>query len=65
MYIKIIPSILMSFLCVLMTAQEATEIYLFDLTEQEGQISINNPINISNNEGYDNQPSFTEDGLAH
>lgn len=64
MYIKIIPSILMSFLCVLMTAQEATEIYLFDLTEQEGQISINNPINISNNEGYDNQPSFTEDGLG-
>ena len=54
----------MSFLCTLMFAQEATEIYLFDLTEQDDQITISNPINISMNEGYDNQPSFTEDGLG-
>lgn len=54
----------MSFLCVVLAAQEATEIYLFDLTEQDDQITISNPINISNNPGYDNQPSFTEDGLG-
>ncbi len=54
----------MSLLCAVITAQEATEIYLFDLNEQDGQITINNPINISKNEGYDNQPSFTEDGSA-
>ena len=54
----------MSLLCALMTAQEATEIYLFDLTEQDNQITIINPLNISNKPGYDNQPSFTEDGLG-
>jgi len=54
----------MSLLCTFMVAQEATEIYLFDLTEQEDQITISNPINISMNEGYDNQPSFTEDGMG-
>lgn len=54
----------MSFLCTLMFAQESTEIYLFDLIEKDDQITISNPINISTNEGYDNQPSFTEDGLS-
>lgn len=54
----------MSLLCSFITAQEATEIYLFDLKEQDGQITISNPINISKSEGYDNQPSFTEDGSA-
>ena len=64
MHIRILPSILMLFLCSMITAQEATEIYLFDLKEQDGQIVISNPINISDNQGYDNQPSFTEDGSA-
>lgn len=54
----------MLLLCNLMIAQEPTEIYLFDLKEQENTITINNPVNISNNDGYDNQPSFTEDGLS-
>lgn len=54
----------MSVLCAVMTAQDATEIYLFDLQEKDGQITISNPVNISKNEGYDNQPSFTEDGSA-
>ncbi len=54
----------MSLLCVCMAAQEATEIYLFDLSEQDDQITISNPVNISNNEGYDNQPSFSEDGTG-
>jgi len=54
----------MSMFCAFITAQNATEIYLFDLLENDGQITISNPINISKNEGYDNQPSFTEDGSA-
>lgn len=54
----------MSLCCAFMAAQEATEIYLFDLTEEDNKISISNPINISNHEGYDNQPSFTEDGTG-
>ncbi len=54
----------MLLLCNHMIAQEPTEIYLFDLKEQENTITIKNPVNISNNDGYDNQPSFTEDGLG-
>lgn len=64
MRIKIIPSVLMLFACSLMSGQEATEIYLCDLKEQDDQIIVSNPVNISNKEGYDNQPSFTEDGSA-
>jgi WD40 repeat protein len=44
--------------------QEATEIYLFDLIQTDNSFTIKNPINISENEGYDNQPSFTEDGRS-
>ena len=64
MHIRILPSILMFVMCSFLSAQEGTEIYLFDLQEQDGQITISNPLNISNKEGYDNQPSFTEDGTA-
>lgn len=64
MYSKISLSFLMVFFCVFIYAQEATEIYLFDLTKTDSTFIISNPINISNNEGYDNQPSFTEDGTA-
>ena len=54
----------MSLFCALLIGQEASDIYLFDLDEQDSIISISNPINISNGEGYDNQPSFTEDSMA-
>ena len=43
-------------------AQEATEIYLFDLIQNDSIFNIENPINISENVGYDNQPSFLLDG---
>jgi len=39
-------------------AQPSTEIYLFDLTSKKGQVTISNPVNISNHIGYDNQPFF-------
>ena len=62
MSIKIAPSILMSFLCISIFAQEASEIYLFDLIEKDSAIHLVSPVNISNNPGYDNQPCFSEDG---
>ncbi|MDC6365094.1 MULTISPECIES: nuclear transport factor 2 family protein [Flavobacteriaceae] len=41
-----------------LSGQANTEVYLFDLTLDNGKPILSNPKNISNNEGYDNQPSF-------
>ncbi len=38
--------------------QPNTEVFLFDLSTDNNQIQLTNGQNISNNEGYDNQPSF-------
>lgn len=38
--------------------QPNTEVYLFDLSTENNQIQLTNGKNISNNDGYDNQPSF-------
>lgn len=62
-FFKIIFVLLFLF-CVPLFSQEASEIYLFDLEKMDNSYIISNPINISNSEGYDNQPSFTEDGLG-
>lgn len=42
-------------------AQTSTEIYLADITSKNGKTELTNLRNISNNEGYDNQPSFYDD----
>ena len=42
----------------LISAQTNTEVYLLDMVATDGKIELDNPKNISNNEGYDNQPSF-------
>jgi len=39
-------------------SQPGTEIYLCDLKIEKNAVSISNPTNITNREGYDNQPSF-------
>ncbi|OAD92622.1 hypothetical protein A7A78_01555 [Aequorivita soesokkakensis] len=39
-------------------AQENTEVYVFDIRPAYEGLELINPRNISNNEGYDNQPSF-------
>ncbi len=44
-----------------MNGQANTEVYLFDLSLKHGSPILSNPKNISNNEGYDNQPSFWDD----
>lgn len=64
MSVKIFPSILMLLCCVLVTAQESSEIYVFDLFENDTIIRLSNPVNISSNPGYDNQPMFTEDDMT-
>jgi len=43
------------------SGQSNTEVYLFDLDLKSGSPVLSNPKNISNNEGYDNQPSFWGD----
>ena len=45
-----------------LSAQSNTEVYLFDFLSVDGKYRIANPVNISNNTGYDNQPSFTKNG---
>jgi hypothetical protein len=39
-----------------------TEIYLAPMTIADGVIALGPAVNITNNPGYDNQPSFTPDG---
>ena len=48
-------------LCARVWAQTETEVYLFDLELDKGKPVLTNPKNISNNSGYDNQPSFWDD----
>lgn len=42
-------------------SQSGTEVFLVDLERNDGTLKIGKPKNISNNEGYDNQPSFYDD----
>ena len=39
-----------------------TEIFVAPLSVAGGRLSVGTPVNITNNPGYDNQPSFTPDG---
>lgn len=41
-----------------------TEVHLFDITTINGELTLTNQRNISNNNGYDNQPSFYNDNLV-
>lgn len=48
-------------LCLFVTAlhaQNGTEVYVLDLSEKAGNVSLSNPRNVSNKPGYDNQPFF-------
>ncbi|WP_052172576.1 nuclear transport factor 2 family protein [Psychroserpens jangbogonensis] len=49
--------------CTILTinAQSNTEVFLFDIEVNSSKIEVTNGKNISNNEGYDNQPSFLND----
>jgi len=41
-------------------SQPNTDVFLFDLNTKNGTFELSNMKNISNNEGYDNQPSFLD-----
>ena len=41
-------------------AQPNTDVFLFDLNTENGKFELSNMKNISNSEGYDNQPSFLD-----
>jgi hypothetical protein len=41
-----------------------TEIFLAPVSVRAGQLQVGPPVNISNNPGYDNQPSFAPDGRS-
>ncbi|HEY4799753.1 MAG TPA: hypothetical protein VII99_11800 [Bacteroidia bacterium] len=38
------------------------DIWLFSIQDNEGVISLSDPVNITNRKGYDNQPAFSPDG---
>ena len=42
-------------------SQAGTEIYLFDIAFEGGEMVLSNPVNITNRTGYDNQPFFHPD----
>jgi len=54
--------IIFSFFSGYCLAQSNTEIFLFNIETLGAKISLKDPVNISNNEGYDNQPSLLSDG---
>ncbi|MGB6150450.1 MAG: nuclear transport factor 2 family protein [Pricia sp.] len=55
---KTILTTLLTLASVALWAQTNTEVYLLDVRTIDGKTELLNPRNISNNEGYDNQPSF-------
>ncbi|MBQ0732782.1 TolB family protein [Aquimarina celericrescens] len=46
------------------SSQSNTEVYLFDINNKNNTPGLSNQRNISNNEGYDNQPSFYNDDIV-
>ncbi len=38
------------------------DIWLLDIKDSAGTLSLSNPVNITNRKGYDNQPAFSPDG---
>lgn len=55
-------AILVAFITGLSLAQPTTDIYLLDLKKDGMDYEFSNPVNISQNEGYDNQPYFLPSG---
>ncbi|NNE03835.1 MAG: steroid delta-isomerase, partial [Eudoraea sp.] len=55
---------LVTFGCIVGNAQTNTEVFLLDLSVVNETIRLSSPNNISNNIGYDNQPSFYNDNLV-
>lgn len=54
----LLPALIIVCSCLTSFAQTGSEIYILDLKEKKGKITLSNPRNITNRIGYDNQPSF-------
>lgn len=63
MKLKLIALVFVCLIAYSSSAQQGTEVYLFDLSFSDGLVGLSNPRNISDNPGYDNQPSFTSDNF--
>jgi hypothetical protein len=64
---SILNTVCILFMCVsalaqAQTAPPSTEVFLIDLTNRNGRLSAGRPKNITNREGYDNQPAFADNG---
>ncbi len=46
------------------SAQTSTDVFISSITRAGDVPSFSTPVNVTNREGYDNQPSFTPDGRA-
>lgn len=55
--------ILFSVIFTVCSSQTNTEIFLYDVSVNQSKIQVINGKNISNNQGYDNQPSFLDDNI--
>lgn len=55
---KRVLSIVFSLLTFFTWGQTGSEIYLFDVSVDKSKITVNNPVNVTNHPGYDNQPFF-------
>ena len=53
--------LLLSCFTIFIFSQTNTEVFLLDIEAKDNSIVVTNGKNISNNEGYDNQPSFIND----
>ena len=58
-FIYFLSSFFIGILCI--NAQSNTEVFLYDIETNTSKIELKNAKNLSNNEGYDNQPSFLND----
>ncbi len=61
---KTLISILFTIATIYSYTQSDTEVYLMDFEQSADKIIIKNPLNISANPGYDNQPTFWPDGKS-
>lgn len=55
---KRILSLIFSLFTFFSWGQTGSEIFLFDVSVGKSKISVNNPVNVTNHPGYDNQPFF-------
>jgi hypothetical protein len=62
---QIVPALIVAAISIFQAAAPPdTEVFVASLVVRGGHVEIGKPINISNNTGYDNQPSFAPDGKS-